>query len=469
MYHCEHLIKIYTFIFIIGLSMPLSSRLLANPFHDPTQIHLDTPQLDLLTNSFSSTPLDRNLLTAQALPVLRIDIAWDEASDSFNYVQGKIERSGTEYLEAKSQVYPHHGSFIGVLQDSSGQKRYSSIGTGQEFRRLSRGLAFRFPAPSSASVFKLIAEDPISGNMVERLMVNIDPSQAESIRPLDDIDTRLIKSATASPVIRLVVYAEGYTEQGRERFFNKSKKVAASFADSNLPTEANLEIIAAFTPSKLALGTPRNLGTPVPERESFLGLYYPYWNNFGRWYHVVYPTRFQKYRDALAQVPYDYPLALIDSNQYWGVGNYMELTAIPAESTSFRYLLLHEFGHFLGLNEEYEGGGRTELEFAPGITEPWSQNITFNPGAGELKWANHLAPETPLPTPREHWNPSQSGPLGAYRGGYADSASGKSFKPGFSCIMETSQNFCLICQRGILDEFISWQKGRPEFSFGQNH
>jgi hypothetical protein len=210
----------------------------------------------------------------------------------------------------------------------------------------------------------------------------------------------------------------------------------------------NLEIIGVFAESKLPLGQARDLGMPVPERDSFLGLYYPYWNNFGRWYHILYPTRETRFRNALAQVPYDYPLAIVDSDLYWGVGNYKELTAIPSSNSSFTYLLMHEFGHFLGLNEEYEGGGRTELEFAPQIAEPWSPNLTFlgSTSWADLKWKEFAAQSTPLPTPGSYW---RSGRYGAYRGGYGDSAPGRSHKPGMNCVMHRSSQFCPICLDGM--------------------
>ena len=42
---------------------------------------------------------------------------------------------------------------------------------------------------------------------------------------------------------------------------------------------------------------------------------------------------------------------LVNSDGYWGVGNYLSFTAIPANNaTYFSYLLLHEFGHFFGLS-----------------------------------------------------------------------------------------------------------------------
>lgn len=133
----------------------------------------------------------------------------------------------------------------------------------------------------------------------------------------------------------------------------------------------------------------------------------------------------------------------------------MAFTAIPAASTMyFNYLLTHEFGHFFGLNEEYQGGGRTELEYAPEMAEPWSQNITFltDKRYDKLKWNTFVNKNMPLPTPHAKWreNPPT---YGAYQGGYADSVSskGRSHIPGLSCTMEAQKHFCDICRKGIED------------------
>lgn len=448
--------------FIKALLVPMFAWILclnptplnANPYHDPELIPLDSKSLSEWAKSFQAKPVSNSKHRAGDADVIRIDLDWVQSSDSFTVSSIMRESSGTEYLQLKSLKAPAYGSYIGILEDAAGKKRYSSIGTGQQFRKLSRGLSFRFPTVKLPAKFTLVAEDPTTGEMNENLTVPIKDGDLQPIKIQEGLDVRLIKSASSSPTIRVVTYAEGFQETRREKFFESAKKVAASFMDSNLPTYTNMEIKAVFAPSKENLGKPRNLGIPVPERDSFLGLYYPYWDNFGRWYHVVYPTRYQKYRNALAQVPYDYPIAVVDSNEYWGVGNYMEITAIPSDSSSFRYLLLHEFGHFLGLNEEYEGGGRTELEFAPGILEPWSQNITFKPAREFLKWAALVQPQIPLPTPRSTWRDSQNGPIGAYQGGYGDSAPGKSYKPGYACIMERHSQYCAICRQGIMDEFL---------------
>jgi len=179
------------------------------------------------------------------------------------------------------------------------------------------------------------------------------------------------------------------------------------------------------------------------------------WDNFGRWYHIVYPTRENKFREAIASVPYDYPIILVNNSEYWGVGNYMSHTAIPADNnTYFTYLLLHELGHFFGLNEEYEGGGRTELEFAPDMEEPWSQNISFlaNFSYSALKWNKFVNVGIEIPTPYSVWH-SYPPVYGAYQGGYGDSQSSKGacHKPRLNCIMESHESFCDVCAKGILD------------------
>jgi hypothetical protein len=182
---------------------------------------------------------------------------------------------------------------------------------------------------------------------------------------------------------------------------------------------------------------------------------------------VVYPTSEEKYRGALASAPYDYPVALIKSSEYWGVGNYNELTAVPSNNRSFGYLLMHELGHYLGLNEEYEGGGRTELEFAPAIKEPWSQNITFETDRSKLKWAEFVAESTPVPTSRWDWIGPKDGPWGVYKGGYADSDNKRSHKPGFKCVMSSGKSFCPICRQAI-EQKIKYDLGQSEDSQSAN-
>lgn len=409
----------------------------ANPYPDPTKVPKDT----VAYRGFAEPmPMRRS-----GRAVLRVDLQWVEDRDEFTLAGLVRENSGTSALVARSKSFDGLGSYVGRLVDSvTGQSLgVDALGTGSNFRKLSRSLSFRFPYPQSEVSFQLVAEDPITGNLVTTLKTALNLSTV-TVPVQVPVDSRLLRAAKTNPALQVVVYAEGYRDGDQGRFFREAQKVVSGLEESNFPEVDRMEFVAVFSKSAQTLGAASDLGLPVQERDSFLGLYYPYWFPFGRWYHVVYPTRGTKYRNRIGQVPYDYPIALVDSSRYWGVGNFMELTAVPSRNSSFTYLLLHEFGHYFGLNEEYEGGGATELAFAPGVGEPWSQNITFNTNPLSLKWRDFVTPGTPIPTPRSKWN--GSGPWGAYRGGYAETApKGHSHKPGWSCTMSSGKKFCPIC------------------------
>ncbi len=380
--------------------------------------------------------------------VLRVRIDWDGSSYTFG---GALkERSGTDSLERRSQAKDRLGSFRAEIYDTASGSFLAtdSIGIGVSYRSLARALSFRFPMPKNRVLFRMIAEHARTGRMEKVLEEFIDPSKLVEAPKQQDIEVEFIKFASISPKLLLNIYAEGYRSGSMSRFIDDVDRAVSTLWRKKFPGFHRFEIRAVFAPSRKPLGGAANLGFPIPERDSFLSLYYPYWHRMDRWYRIVYPTREEKFRRSIAQVPYDYALVLVDSQSYWGVGNYRELTAIPARSTSFEYLLLHEMGHFFGLNEEYSGGGATELAFAPGIAEPWSQNITFQTSRSSLKWQNHVKASTPIPTQAWRWN--GNGPYGAYAGGYGDTEPrGKSHKPGLSCVMDDGPNFCPICREAI--------------------
>ncbi len=459
---------------LFKITFPMASMLSlgarANPYFNPSDVPNDEvffKKTDKQLSNFLAPKVEfkkLNLEQAQGSDVMRVQIDWSEgvdAKDIFTLSDVVIEPSGTDSLKNRNtKPMSPFGSYKSTLSDPTSGKilAWDSIGTGKEFRKLSRAISFRFPKPESPVLLKFIAENPQTGEMQLVFEKLIDPSTATKVELPDSrktTDVTLIREATKSPKLIFSIYSEGYTENRfRAGFIRDAYKVVKAFEEVNLPYLEHFEFRAVFALSGNSLGTARNLGLPVADRDSFLGLYFPYWEDFGRWYHVLYPTRVKHYRESIGQVAYDYPLALVDNAYYWGVGNFKELTAIPAESNYFAYLLTHEFGHFLGLNEEYEGGGRTELEFAPQIEEPWSQNITFLENSANLKWKEWVSHETPLPTPTNFWNNpiDPSKPYGAFAGGYADSPANQvSYKPGYSCVMESGRHFCSICLNGMAE------------------
>lgn len=424
----------------------------ANPYEDENAVPKDLLQSQIdISGQVQLTPAE---ILTDAVPVLRFRIDWQESGERYTLANVVRELSGTEGTLRRSQASSVLGSYQAELYDLATNTFLGrdGIGIGKEFRKLVRSISFRLPDTERPALLKVFAENPTSGVLEQVLSAEIDPASVSMPERMNDgTEVRLIRAARVQPAIQMAVYAEGYREQRKGQFFTDAQKLANAVVGSDLPLKDRFEIRAVFAASVSEIGSAQNLGLPVPVRNSFLSLYYPYWHNFGRWYHVVYPTSEEVFRTGLASVPYDYPVVLLDSSAYFGVGNYNEMTAIPARSTSFTYLFLHEFGHFMGLNEEYESGGPTELAFAPHIEEPWSPNITFHPGAQQLKWKSFVAASMPLPTPSSRWR--GVGSWGAYAGGYAQSQPiGVSHKPGMQCTMNSSGNFCAICSDAVRRE-----------------
>jgi hypothetical protein len=432
-------------VVLIGSLFSLTA--FSNPYPDPGAVPWDPPYV---YQEVSHLPvLSSKKLRMAAEEVLRVDISW-ASGEKYKVEQAIVESSGTEALLKRSQRLDSLGSYKAQILDLDSGKTlaHDSLGTGQHYRHLVRALTFRFPNPNRPVQLLVTAENPTSGFMEVVLKEKIEgANRAEE--PAREPEVRLIKAATEEPKLKLNLYAEGYKERRRERFFQDAKRLSDTLKSENLPGLSHFEISGVFMPSALELGSAKKLGFPIPERNSFLGLYFPYWDtSIERWFNIVYPTRERRYRDGVALVPYDYPLAIIDDSGYWGVGNFNEITAIPNDNFAYTYLLMHELGHFFGLNEEYEEGGPTELAFAPGVKEPWSQNITFLEDPKSLKWKQLISLSTPVPTPSSKWK--GSGPFGAYKGGYAQTKPfGRSHKPGLNCRMAAGTDYCPICQSAI--------------------
>lgn len=423
-------------VFILGPEL-----LGANPYPDPSAVPAD----DAAKMHLAPTEMTPVKAGAGGTPVLRVRIDYDRATKRYQLGDLIRENSGTNALALHARSEDPHGSFRAELLDPTTRQRIyaASQGTGYYFRELSRGLSFRFPLPKRALLLRVTAEDDQAGTQKVIIEELVNPSAAHSYAAPETADVRVLQTSEHERPLVVNAYAEGYTVARKNQFWLDAAKMLAALRASDFPGIARFQINAVWAPSKLAMGSAQNLGANVPERDSFLGLYFPYWTGFGRWYHIVYPTRIERFRRALAVHPYDYPIALVDSSDYWGVGNFGELTAVPARNSSFSYLLLHEFGHYFGLNEEYESGGATELAFAPRMPEPWSQNITFQSQRQNIKWKDMISPATPVPTSAGF---GSARTIGLFTGGYAETPRPSAvYKPAKQCTMSSGGGFCNVC------------------------
>jgi hypothetical protein len=149
-------------------------------------------------------------------------------------------------------------------------------------------------------------------------------------------------------------------------------------------------------------------------------------------------------KDVAANAPYDQIYILVNSNQYGGGGFYNFYSMSTAGNMSSSSVIIHEFGHaFAGLGDEYE-----EADNPLGLlynlnVEPWEANLTTLVDF-ESKWADLVAPSTPIPTPATS---QYSNTVGAFEGGgYLEHGM---YRPQRDCMMRNYAPFCAVCTRTI--------------------
>jgi len=383
--------------------------------------------------------------------VMRIQVDWTEGL-GFVLVTPVKELSGTVALARRAQREDPLGSFVGIVSDPvTGQRIFQrTIGMGYSYLPAVRAVTFRYPERKQPFKFSLRAENATSGAMETVLEQTLDPATFETV-PAQTVELIPLRVAQRQPALIVNFYSEGYLVGGREKFLADARSMVRSLETTDFPNQARMEFRAVWSPSSVTLGSAQNLGTPIPERNSFLGLYYPYWLDYSRWNVIVYPTRERRFRNAIGQVPYDYPIAIMDTTVYTNVGNYNELTAVANGTGNVQNLLLHELGHYFGLNEEYNNGG-TELVFARGLAEPWSQNMTFQTNAANIKWRALIKAGTPIPTPTSSWTGDN---VGAYPGGYGGlDARSHVPVPDRVCIMSSGSSYCPVCRAAIAEKVL---------------
>lgn len=381
-----------------------------------------------------------------AAAVIRVQVNYDTKSKQYALGTVARERSGTEALQLRAKKRDPLGSFTGTVVDpKTGTTLFQqTIGTGYYYRELARALSFRFPNVTTPFIFRMTAEDATTGAQQQVVEKNIDPATVSEL-PSQTVEVKPIKAALTSPKLIMPFYAEGYLAARKDNFFQDAKKVADTLVAAHFPAIDSFEIVAVWLPSNKTLGELGASGV-VPKQDTALGLSFPVWSDISGAELIIYPTDESKLRGAFGQVPYDYPVVVVDDDRYWGVGNYNMYTAVPARSSSLRLLINHEMGHFFGLNEEYNGQD-TELAFGAGTTEPWSQNITFQTTKSQIKWADLIASDVAIPTPEATW--SNAGKIGAYRGGYPNDARSMTPVPDGVCLMSSGKDFCAVCKRAI--------------------
>src|SRR5690606_13316130 len=150
---------------VLAVLLASSRVALANPHPDPSVVLIDIPGVGSAVEVRELLPEELRRLRGDAVEVLRVQVDWDPVQGTYRLGELVRERSGTEAFARRATREDALGSYKARLVDlATGLPiAHDSVGTGQEFRRLTRALTFRFPVPLGPVGFEMVAENPRSG------------------------------------------------------------------------------------------------------------------------------------------------------------------------------------------------------------------------------------------------------------------------------------------------------------------
>ena len=246
-------------------------------------------------------------------------------------------------------------------------------------------------------------------------------------------------NGTPESKVDIVILPEGYTAEEMSQFQQDCQNLADVFAQAE-PFASHINDFnfrAVLAPSEES-------GVDIPA--------YHFWvrtilnAHFYTFYIDRYCTTrdYFSVKDVAANAPYDQIYILVNSSNYGGGGFYNFYSMSTAGNMSTSDVIVHEFGHaFAGLADEYEEPDNPLALLYNLNIEPWEPNITTLVDF-DSKWADLVAPGTPIPTPNTN---QYNNTVGAFEGGgYLEEGM---YRPQRNCMMRNYAPFCAVCSRTI--------------------
>ena len=238
----------------------------------------------------------------------------------------------------------------------------------------------------------------------------------------------LQKAADTTRCIRIAYVAEGYTKAEMPKFLEDARR-AMGYLFSYEPFKSSrnrFSLVAVESPSV-------DSGVSIPRKGIWKNT--ALLSNYDTFYSERYLTTLHLKRlyDCLAGIPYEHIIVLVNTERYGGGGILNSYDLCAAHNSTFRPVVVHEFGHsFAGLADEY-AYDTEEVPMYPHDVEPWEKNITTKVDF-KGKWENLIGKDPKA----GFYEGAGYSPKGVYRA-YPD------------CRMRTNENpdFCPACRQAI--------------------
>ena len=267
-----------------------------------------------------------------------------------------------------------------------------------EAARRRRGFeeSVRFPRPAGPVHVRILKRDA-DNRFTLAWSVDVDPNGTDVLRRQGPAPARVIPirvNGDSANKADLLILGDGYTAAEMGKF----EATARRMSDHLFTVSPFRERAADFNVWAMAVPTPQS-GISRPSTGVFhaspLGASY---DIFGSERYVL-ATDNRALREIAQYAPYEFIEILVNNETYGGGGIFGQFSTAAANNDWANYLFVHEFGHhFAGLADEYYTSPVAYQSGAARV-EPWEPNVTALHDPAHVKWASHVQPGTPLPTP----------------------------------------------------------------------
>jgi len=275
---------------------------------------------------------------------------------------------------------------------------YGEWETTGEARKMHRTFHESLRLPNQEKPFEIVLKKRGEKNRFEEVWrMEIDPNDylvhQESAAYKDQV-IAIEKNGDPAQKVDLLMLGDGYTADEHEAFVAKAKELTEKmFSTSPFKERRNDFNIWAIAPSTAVSGVSRP--STHTYRDTPFGATYDAFRSE----RYVLTTDNKAMRRIASSAPYDFVEILTNTDTYGGGGIYGLYATAAANSDWADYLFIHEFGHhFAGLADEYYTSS-VAYEASDTVIEPYEPNVTALLDPENVKWADLVDADTPLPTP----------------------------------------------------------------------